>query len=137
MELENKLKIYNRTFIPDNRGWFLKAMTGKESGLPTSFGEIYVVSIAPDQIRGNHFHPLCAEWFTIVEGCCQVVLSDPVDGERLELTIEAPSTLFVPAGIVHAFTPIHEKGDGRVLMLAYAEFGYDPSDTIEINILQR
>ena len=37
----DKVQIINRRLIADERGWFLKAITGTEEGIPNHTGEVY------------------------------------------------------------------------------------------------
>lgn len=48
----DKVKIIQRRLIKDNRGWFLKTLTGLEEEIPTHTGEVYVTMAKPGQSRG-------------------------------------------------------------------------------------
>ena len=131
MRLIDQVRFLPRRLIADQRGWFLKVLNGCEEHLPGSVGEVYLTMAVPGQARGNHYHPDCAEWFTIVEGSAQLLVADPVSGERAEWTLDAaaPQTVYMPAGLAHVFVnPADAKSN--FLLIAYAANRYDPADTV-------
>ena len=50
----NKVRIISRRLIKDERGWFLKAITGTEDEIPSHTGEVYLTMGTPGQIKGGH-----------------------------------------------------------------------------------
>ena len=135
MSLEKKIQIIDRALLRDDRGWFLKVLTGKENHLPGHVGEVYMTMAKPGEWRANHYHALTSEWFTVFQGEAKVILEDIHTKERIELSLKAnePKTLFVPSGIAHVF--INNSMTDNMQMVVYAENGYDPSDTILFNLL--
>ena len=117
--------------IADQRGWFLKVIDGGEEDLPGAVGEVYLTMAVPGQARGNHYHPDCAEWFTIIEGRALLLVADPQSGERAEWMLDAanPQTVFMPAGLAHVFVNPADA-TSNFLLVAYAANRYDPADTI-------
>lgn len=136
MSLEEKIRLVPRELKSDERGWFLKVITGHEDNLPAQTGEVYLTLAYPGQVRGNHYHLRTNEWFTVVQGNAQVIILDPRTGNRQEWFLQAanPTSLYVPAGIAHAFiNPKHSLED--LLLVAYADQQYDPEDTIPFVLL--
>lgn len=135
MALQEKIQLIDRQRLVDDRGWFLKVLTGKEEFLPGHVGEVYMTMARPGEWRANHYHCLTAEWFTVFEGSAKVILEDIETKERLELELNAsePKTLFVPSGVAHVF--MNNGLSGEMLMVVYAENGYDPADTVLYNLL--
>jgi dTDP-4-dehydrorhamnose 3,5-epimerase-like enzyme len=133
MSLIERITIIPRRLLADDRGWFLKVLDGGEAGLPQQVGEVYLTMAVPGQARGNHYHPRCDEWFTVVEGEARLLLGDPVTGERAELRLSAadPQTIHVPAGIAHVFVNPAEA-TANFLLVAYAAERYDPADTLPL-----
>lgn len=131
MKLIDKVQFITRDLKKDERGWFLKVLTSKEEGISSKLGEVYVTMAFPGQVKGNHYHLLTNEWFTVIQGTATVVLRDYMTNESLSLTLEAtqPITLFVPAGIAHAFKN-PETSTEPMLLVAYSDQLYEPSDTI-------
>lgn len=129
MNLKDKICIYPRHILIDERGWFLKLMTGSEDCLTKSFGEIYITHGNPFSVKGKHFHPIANEWFTCIDGEAKLTLEDINTHERMELILSSsnPQTIYVPSNIAHTFCSIN---DLSFTILAYADCQYDPSDTI-------
>lgn len=131
MKLEEKVRLIKRQLKADDRGWFLKVLEGTEEGLSMTQGEVYLTLANPGQVRGNHLHPEANEWFTVVQGQATVLLQDQSTGERLEMVLSGddPHTLFVPAGVAHAFHNSPTSG-GPMLLVAFSDRVYDPADTV-------
>jgi dTDP-4-dehydrorhamnose 3,5-epimerase-like enzyme len=131
MSLRNNIRIIARDRLVDDRGWFLKAINGREEGLPPRTGEVYFTSALPGQSRGGHYHLLATEWFTLLQGECRLRLRDTLTGEEMEihLSADAPSTIMVPPGVAHIFENLTQD---NFLLMAYSSELYDPSDTINI-----
>lgn len=128
--LKDKIKIIDRKLLSDNRGYFLKIITGKEEGLPNYTGEIYVTLAKPGEKRGGHYHLKANEWFTLLQGECALFLEDVNTKEKLSIELFAPhpKTIFVPPYIAHVFTNTSVSND--FLLLAYTDQLYNPADTI-------
>jgi dTDP-4-dehydrorhamnose 3,5-epimerase-like enzyme len=120
----------------DGRGWLLKLMDGKEPTLPPTFGEIYMVMALPGHVRANHYHVKTSEWFTVVKGRAILKVADPESAESnvIQLHAAEPQTVFVPAGVAHAFKNPEDSG-GELLLIAYADHPYDPDDTLAFELL--
>lgn len=128
-----KVKKLQRRLITDERGWFLKAITGQEDNLPSYTGEVYLTMGKPGQSKGGHYHPLALEWFTIIEGSAVLKLEDIATHERLdiEMSLEKAITVFVPNNVAHT---IVNNSDRNFVLLAYTDKLYDPKDTIGYTI---
>lgn len=74
MALQDKIQIISRRLLKDERGWFLKVITGEEYGLPPYTGEVYLTMGMPEQLKGGHYHPIANEWFTIIKGESKLLL---------------------------------------------------------------
>jgi dTDP-4-dehydrorhamnose 3,5-epimerase-like enzyme len=133
--LNDKIRIIDRTFRSDSRGWFLKALTGLEEFITSGTGEIYLTMAHPGQWRANHYHYRADEWFTVFAGKARVILEDVQTKERMELMIEAssPKTVFAPAGVAHVF--INASQTEPMILVAYANETYDPSDTFPYDLI--
>ena len=131
--LSERVKIYPRNLIQDDRGWFLKVITGKEDNLPHHTGEIYLTMGRKGQSKGGHFHPEAYEWFTLISGKATLKLEDIYTHERLdiELSLHDPKVIFVPNNVAHV---VENKSDADFILLAYTDRLYDPNDTIAYNI---
>lgn len=130
MGLSDRIRLIPRSRKSDARGWLLKVLSGTEEVLPLTTCEIYLVSASPGQSRGNHYHRIASEWFTVVQGAATAVLADIESGERLtlQLTEDQPTTLFVPPGVGHVFTN-GSLSRCPLLLHAYSDTLFDPRDT--------
>lgn len=124
-----QVRIIPRRLLGDDRGWFLKAITGKEEGLPGHTGEVYLTMGKQGQSKGGHYHLKAQEWFTVIVGNAKLKLIDIETKEQLEIemALEKEITVYVPPGVAHIF---ENTGSDDFIVLAYTDVLYDPSDTI-------
>lgn len=129
----DKVYIIQRRLISDERGWFLKAITGTEEGIPSHTGEVYLTMGRPGQAKGGHYHPEAVEWFTIIEGSAMLKLEDMETHERrdIEMSLEKTLTVFIPNNVAHI---VVNNSDKDFILLAYTDKLYDPADTIAYSI---
>lgn len=125
----DKVRIIPRRLIADDRGWFLKAITGTEEDIPSHTGEVYLTMGKPGQAKGGHYHHEAVEWFTIIEGSAILKLEDMETHERreIEMPFEKAQTVFIPNGVAHI---VVNNSDNNFILLAYTDKLYDPADTI-------
>ena len=128
----DNVHIIQRRFIADNRGWFLKAITGTEEGIPSHTGEVYLTMGKPGQSKGGHY-PKAVEWFTIIEGSAILKLEDIKTHERkdIEMSLERAITVFIPNNVAHV---VVNNSDKDFILLAYTDRLYDPNDTVQYSI---
>lgn len=131
--LAERAKIISRRLIADDRGWFLKAITGTEDNIPSHTGEVYLTMGKPGQAKGGHYHPEALEWFTIIEGSAVLKLEDVNTHERLdiEMSLENAITVFIPNNVAHI---VVNNSNTNFILLAYTDKLYDPKDTIPYTI---
>lgn len=131
--LKDRVKIIPRRLIKDDRGWFLKVITGTEEGLPKHTGEVYLTMGVRGQSKGGHFHPEAVEWFTVIEGKALLKLEDIYTHERLdiEMSLEKAITVFIPNDVAHI---VENTGNEKFVLLAYTDKLYDPADTVAYTI---
>lgn len=131
--LKERVIIIQRRLIADDRGWFLKAITGTEMGIPSHTGEVYLTMGKPGQAKGGHYHPEALEWFTIIEGCAVLKLEDIETHERLDIpmSLDKAITVFIPNNVAHI---VVNDSDKDFILLAYTDKLYDPKDTIAYEI---
>ena len=124
-----RVEIIKRNLISDDRGWFLKAITGTENKLPERTGEIYLTMGKKGQTKGGHYHPKALEWFTLIKGRAILKLEDVKTHERqeVEMSLDNPQTIFIPNYVAHQ---IENRDDEDFILLAYTDLLYNPKDTI-------
>lgn len=122
-------EIIERRKIVDQRGFFLKTMTGFERDLPQQFGEIYVIKGDQGQARANHYHNAATEWFTILQGKVRLNLKhvDTQETASLLLTDESPITVRINPRVAHSLLGVNTED---YILMAYTDLRYDPVDTI-------
>lgn len=131
--LKERAIIIQRKLIADDRGWFLKAITGTEKNIPSHTGEVYLTMGKPGQAKGGHYHPEALEWFTIIEGSAILKLEDIETHERLDIpmSLDKAITVFIPNNVAHI---VVNDSDNDFILLAYTDKLYDPKDTIAYEI---
>lgn len=131
--LAERCTVIPRRLIADERGWFLKAITGKEESLPAHTGEVYLTMGKPGCNKGGHYHPEANEWFTLIQGSATLKLEDIVTHERMdiEMSLEKAITVFIPNHVAHI---VCSNSDKDFILLAYTDKLYDPTDTIAYTI---
>ena len=127
------VKIIPRRLIKDDRGWFLKAITGMEENIPSHTGEVYLTMGKPGQAKGGHYHPEAVEWFTIIEGSAILKLEDMETHERRDIvmSLDDAITVYIPNNVAHV---VVNNSDNDFILLAYTDKLYDPADTIAYKI---
>lgn len=128
-----KVQIIPRSLIKDERGWFLKAITGTEENIPSHTGEVYLTMGKPGQAKGGHYHPEAVEWFTIIDGSAILKLEDMDTHERrdIEMSLDKAITVFIPNNVAHV---VVNNSNNDFILLAYTDKLYNPADTIAYNI---
>lgn len=131
--LKERAIIIQRKLIADDRGWFLKAITGTEKNIPSHTGEVYLTMGKPGQAKGGHYHPEALEWFTIIEGSAVLKLEDIETHERVDIpmSLDKAITVFIPNNVAHI---VVNDSDKDFILLAYTDKLYDPKDTIVYEI---
>lgn len=129
----DKVQIINRRLIADDRGWFLKAITGTEDDIPGHTGEVYLTMGKPGQAKGGHYHPEAIEWFTVIQGSAVLKLEDMETHQRrdIEMSLDKAITVFIPNNVAHI---VVNDSDNDFILLAYTDKLYDPKDTIAYTI---
>lgn len=128
-----KVRIIPRRLISDDRGWFLKVITGTEEDIPSHTGEVYLTMGKPGQAKGGHYHPEALEWFTVIEGEAILRLEDMDTHERrnIEMSLDKAISVFIPNNVAHV---VVNNSDKDFILLAYTDKLYDPKDTIPYTI---
>ena len=132
MSLTDKIRIIDRKLLSDDRGWFLKVITGTEKDIPSATGEVYLTMAKPGQAKGGHYHPQAVEWFTLIQGNAILKLTDIVTKEEMTLflSFDKPQTIFVPNNVAHLFL---NDSENDFVLLAYSNLQFSPEDTLSFD----
>ena len=128
-----KVRVIPRRLISDDRGWFLKAITGTEEDIPSHTGEVYLTMGKPGQAKGGHYHPEALEWFTVIQGEAILKLEDIETHERrdIPMSLDKAISVFIPNNVAHT---VVNNSDKDFILLAYTDKLDDPKDTISYTI---
>lgn len=115
----------------DERGYLVKVI--KKEYVSKKLGEIYVTITKPGFIKANHYHRKTTEWFCILRGKCLLLLRDRNTGSKMRIKLDSnkPQLIKIPPFVEHATKNI---GKDDMMLFAYADEPYDPSDTLKSNI---
>jgi len=125
------VKITNLGKFSDERGYLIKVI--KKEYVPKKFGEIYVTLTKPGFIKANHYHKKTTEWFCVLEGKCVLLLKDKKTNTKMKMALDGgkPQLVKIPPFVEHATKNIGRKD---MILFAYADEPYDPSDTVPANL---
>lgn len=69
-----KYKVKELEIHSDKRGWLVELL--KKNEIKDEIKQIYVATIKPEKVRGNHYHSKRMEWFFIAAGKAELYLED-------------------------------------------------------------
>jgi dTDP-4-dehydrorhamnose 3,5-epimerase-like enzyme len=128
--LIKKLKTHS-----DQRGWLAEIL--RQDQIKRPIKQIYVASIEPGHIRGNHYHQKRTEWFFIVKGEGKLCLKDLKTKRKkvLKLSEKLKRVIEVPPNTIHA---IKNTGKETLFLVSAQDDLYNPKkpDTIQEIIYQ-
>lgn len=103
LHLIKKLKIHS-----DERGWLVEILRQDQTKKPIK--QIYIASIEPGHIRGNHYHLKRTEWFFILKGEGRLYLKDLKSNRKkiIKVSEKLKRTIEIPPFVAHAL-----KNTGR------------------------
>lgn len=97
-----KYKIKKLNIHLDERGWLVEMLKRNKS--KKDIKQIYVATIKPGEIRGNHYHLKRTEWFFIIWGKAELYLEDLKNKEKvcLNLSSKKPKVITIFPKIAQA-----------------------------------
>jgi UDP-2-acetamido-2,6-beta-L-arabino-hexul-4-ose reductase len=111
----------------DGRGWLVEAL--KQDQIPDgqSIRQIYVASIKPGCVRGNHYHKKRMEWFFLIGADAEIHLEDMETKEKkvIFFSSEAMQRVAVYPNVAHA---VANKGSETVYLVSAQNDIFDPND---------
>ncbi len=123
----NYVEIRDLKVLEDNRGSFFEILR-KEHIDRGDFGQIYVTTAYPGQVKGNHYHKRKVEWFCVIKGEGELVLKDKMTGEQEKIKMGETNMVVVkiPVNVLHAIKNI---GENMLYLLAYISEPYNEEDS--------
>ena len=124
-ESKIKHKVKELEIHSDKRGWLVEML--KRNELKEDIKQIYIASIKPGQIRGNHYHLNRTEWFFIMSGKARLCFEDFKNKERicLKLSAKKPKVITIFPKIAHAVKNI---GKETVYLVSAQSDIYNPKN---------
>lgn len=100
----NKIKyeIKELEIHSDKRGWLVEML--KKNEIKNEIKQIYIATIKPGSVRGNHYHLKRTEWFFIATGKAELYLEDIKTKEKIRLKISSkrPKVVTIFPKVAHA-----------------------------------
>ena len=100
------------------------------------WGLVYLFTMNPGAIRGNHYHQSKNEWFFLAQGAVELLLRDITAQNNTVKTLTAtkPEVVAIPAGTAHTLKNSHSD---PALIIAYIDQEFDPNqpDTYPMNLI--
>lgn len=110
----------------DERGW-LAELLKKEDVEPKEFGQFFITVANPGVTKGNHYHERKREWFCVIKGRAELVLSD-IKAKKEEKVILSEDNLQVAEIRPYIFHAITNIGEGELYVLVYTNEVFNPDD---------
>lgn len=102
----------------DFRGFSFFPWPGRLREPQDLINTFHLISIRPEQVRGNHLHPGHEEWLYLFHGTA-IFLWEPNPGEVKERVISGDRTLIrIPPGVAHA---VRNPGPETLYLLAWRQ----------------
>jgi len=118
----------------DDRGWLVEML--KKNQIKDDIKQIYVVTIKPGYVRGNHYHLKRTEWFFIAAGTAEISLEDIKSKKKVLLKVfsKNPKVITIFPKIAHA---VKNVGKDTVYLVSAQNTIYNSKkpDTIPYKIL--
>jgi dTDP-4-dehydrorhamnose 3,5-epimerase-like enzyme len=118
----------------DGRGWLVEML--KRNEMREDIKQIYVASIKPGAVRGNHYHLKRTEWFFLIGDKAEFYLEDLRSGKRINLKLSSkrPRLVTVFPGVAHA---LKNTGKKTIYLVSAQNTVYNPKnpDTYEYQII--
>jgi len=124
-----KYKVKELEIHSDKRGWLVEMLKRKE--IKEDIKQIYVATIKPGYIRGNHYHLKRTEWLFIINGKAELYLEDLKTKEKIcfKLSPKEHKVITIFPKIAHA---IKNSGKEIIYLVSAQNEIYNPKkpDTI-------
>ena len=104
-----KFQIKDLEIHSDDRGWLVEML--KRNKIKHDIKQIYVATIKPGYVRGNHYHLKRVEWFFITSGKAEIFLEDIETKEKTCLKVSSKRLQVVKIfpKVVHAVKNIGKE----------------------------
>lgn len=109
----------------------------KKNELKEEIRQIYVATVKPGFVRGNHYHLKRKEWFFIIQGKAKIFLQDLKTKKKISFHVSSkkPKLIEIPPKVAHAVKNI---GKQTLYLVSAQNDIYNPKkpDTYEFLVVQ-
>jgi len=127
MKRKSKIKYKDKELEihSDERGWLVEML--KKNEIKEDIKQIYVATIKPGCVRGNHYHLNRTEWFLVIGEKAEIYLQDikTKAKTRLKIFSKKPRVITIPPQIAHAVKNI---GKETVYLVSAQSDIYNPKN---------
>jgi UDP-2-acetamido-2,6-beta-L-arabino-hexul-4-ose reductase len=109
----------------DDRGFVFEVLRSEQVNAP--FGQIFITTVKPGKVKGNHYHKRKKEWYCVLSGKVAVHFVDVSTKEKKKVVLDSkePELLEIRPGISHAIT---NEGEEEAVIIAYISESFNPED---------
>ena len=129
-----KYKVKELEIHSDKRGRLVEML--KRNELKEDIKQVYVATIKPGHVRGNHYHLKRTEWLFIINGKAELYLEDIKTKEKICLKISSkkPKVITIFPKIAHA---VKNPSKEIIYLVSAQNTIYNPKnpDTYEYQII--
>jgi len=120
-----KYQIKDLEVHADHRGWLVEML--KRNQIKQDIKQIYVATIKPGEIRGNHYHLKRTEWFFVAAGKAEISLEDIKTKKKIRLRVSSkkPQVVTIFPKIAHA---VKNVGKETVYLISAQNTIYNPKN---------
>jgi oxalate decarboxylase/phosphoglucose isomerase-like protein (cupin superfamily) len=112
-------------------GWLCELVSMRYDDDPFSCVHAYMVSVAPGRSRANHYHKKKEEWFAVVSGRIEVLLSHVLHGDSASVVLDCADPvcrlLYIPPFVAHS---IRNPESTASTLVVFSRSPEDREDTI-------
>lgn len=126
--MAGRYEIIRISSYEDARGELKKVFKKNNLENNKTIEEIYVLYTKKGCVRGNHYHSMNVEFFTVIKGIATIAVKD-LETDKTDVFRVSPEdniVIKIPENVAHGFRNDEEE---ELVILAAASREYEPEDT--------
>lgn len=110
----------------DERGWFAEVLR-QENLTNKEFGQMSITVAYPGQTKGKHYHTRKTEWYCVIKGESELILTDNKTKKTKKINISGKKIgiVEIPPNVFHAIKNI---GKEEMILLVYCDESFNKKD---------
>lgn len=110
----------------DERGWFVEVLR-QENLTNKEFGQMSITVAYPGQTKGKHYHTRKTEWYCVIKGESELILTDNKTKKTKKINISGKKIgiVEIPPNVFHAIKNI---GKEEMMLLVYCDESFNKKD---------